>query len=168
MDPEFLDVLIFDVGGQRHGVPAAAVQELLPACAVLPIPDAAAGVEGVMNLRGTVVPVLSVRRRFGLPARDTALSDHFIVIRHRDALTALHVDQAVELARVAAAAIAEVTAEPTERAPGAPPPDENRPRVAKYGGGMVVLHQAHALVASGAAHEPAGFSAPDAGGERTP
>ncbi len=168
MDPEFVNVLIFDVGGQRHGVPAADVRELLPALTVTPLPDAAAGVEGVINLRGMIVPVLSVRHRFGLPARDVALSDHFIVIHHRDTLTALHVDQAVELARLDAAAIAEVNTEPSEHVTGAGELREKRPRVAKYCGGMVLLHPAHDLVASVAVRTLAGRSAPDAGGEESP
>ena len=139
MSPETLDVLIFDVEGQRHGVRAADVQELLPALAVMPLPGAAAGVEGVINLRGAIVPVLSVRRRFGLPAKSVALSDHFIVIRLRDRLTVLHVDHAVELARLNAAALAEVDVGDMK---------EKKPQVVKWGDCMVLLHQAQDLIAS--------------------
>ena len=142
MDAAFLDVLIFDVAGRRHGVPAADVQELLPALALVPLPDAAAGVEGVFNLRGVIVPVLSARHRFSAPARAVALSDHFIVIRHGGRLTALHVDQALEVARFDGAAISAVAA------------DGSPARVATVGDGLALLHSAGDLVA--AAADPGG------------
>jgi len=108
MNPEFLDILIFEVDGQLHGVAAADVQELLPALTIAPLPWAPAGVEGVINLRGAVVPVLDVRRRLGMPAKELALADHFIVVGRQNRLTTLHVDRALELARIDAGALAEV------------------------------------------------------------
>ena len=55
------EILIFVVGGQRHGLPVAQVQELLPAQAVLPVAGAAAPLEGLINLRGAILPVVDVR-----------------------------------------------------------------------------------------------------------
>lgn len=92
-----LQVLIFEVGGQRHGLPAADVQELLRAVRIVPLPGAPAIVEGLMNLRGRVVPVLDVRRRLRLPARPLDPSDHFIIARTGSRLVALHVDRALDL-----------------------------------------------------------------------
>jgi purine-binding chemotaxis protein CheW len=130
MNPEFLDILIFEVDGQRHGVAADDVQELLPALTIAPLPGAPAGVEGVINLRGAVVPVLDVRRRFGMPAKELGLADHFIVVRWQDRLTALHVDRALELARFDAGALAEIESA----------------RVAKWQDGLVPLHAVRDLV----------------------
>ena len=137
LNPEFLNVLIFEIEGQRHGVPAADVQELLPALAVMPVPGAPADVEGVINLRGVIVPVLNLRQRFGMAPRSVALSDHFIVLRLRDRLTALHVDHALEVARLDAGTFAEVETGHARNATA---------RVAKVGNGMVLLHQAGDLV----------------------
>jgi purine-binding chemotaxis protein CheW len=64
-----LQVLVFEVAGRRYGLPADDVQELLRAVSIVPLPRAPAVVEGVINLRGKVVPVLDVRGRFRLPAR---------------------------------------------------------------------------------------------------
>ncbi|MET0429974.1 MAG: chemotaxis protein CheW [Microvirga sp.] len=59
--------LVFRLGGQDYGLPAAAVEEVvrLPD-ALTPVPRAPAFVEGVMNLRGRIVPVIDQRRRFAL------------------------------------------------------------------------------------------------------
>jgi purine-binding chemotaxis protein CheW len=132
MNPEFLDILIFEVDGQRHGIAAADVQVLLPALTIAPLPGAPVGVEGVINLRGAVVPVLDVRRRFGMPAKELGLADHFIVVRWQDRLTALHVDRALELVRLNIGALAEV----------------ETARVAKWQDGLVPLHSVRDLLAS--------------------
>ncbi|MBI2805980.1 MAG: purine-binding chemotaxis protein CheW [Planctomycetes bacterium] len=141
MNPDFLDILVFSLDGQRHGVPVAEVQELLPALAIMPVPNAGfleRGFEGVINLRGGIVPVLSLRRRFGMPVKGVALTDHFIVLRLHDRLTAVHVDQALELARLDPAAIADVDTVDAREA-GA--------RVAKVGDGLILLHRAQDLLA---------------------
>lgn len=126
------EVLIFEVERQRHAVPAADVQELLPAMTIMPVPGLPAGMEGVINLRGTIVPVLDVRSRFGLPARPMALADHFIVIRNNGRALALHVDHAVHLAPLDSAAVTCVDS--------AGPGSVRAPRVAKIGDTMVLLH----------------------------
>src|SRR5436309_14010618 len=66
---ELQEVLIFEVGSQRYGLPAAGVRELVRAVTVTPLPRAPAIVEGVIDLRGTIVPVLDIRARFRLPAK---------------------------------------------------------------------------------------------------
>ena len=136
MAPEFLNVLIFEVDGQRHGVDAAKVQELLPALAVMSVPGATHDFEGVIDLRGTIVPVFDARRRFGAPTKDAALADHFIVVRHGDRLTALRVDRALELASLTADV---ETRDLCGRST----------RVAKSAAGMVLVHSVDDLAADG-------------------
>jgi chemotaxis signal transduction protein len=130
------EMLIFEASGQRHGLPAAQVQELLPALAVLPVPGARAPLEGIINLRGVVIPVLDMRRCLGPPAAAepgaTALSEHFIVVRAQGRLLALHVGRALELVRVKETAVASAGVSGDGRAL----------RVAKLETGMVLLHQA--------------------------
>lgn len=62
-----MNVLVFEVAGRRFAVPASDVQELVRAVAIVPLPGAPPIVEGVIDLRGTIVAVLDFRARFGLP-----------------------------------------------------------------------------------------------------
>ena len=140
MDQEFLEILIFEVAGQRHGLSALQVQELLPALSIMPVPGASSGVEGVINLRGAILPVLDVRKRFGLPSKSLALTDHFIIVQTEGRLIALHVDRALDLARVDTEALANVDTLGSHR--------DGRAQVVKVGTGMVLLHQVHDLVAT--------------------
>src|SRR5712691_9905367 len=73
------DILLFEVGGQRYGLPVADVRELLRAVTLTALPGAPSIVEGAVNVRGTVVPVLDIRQRFRLPAKPPAHTDHLIV-----------------------------------------------------------------------------------------
>jgi purine-binding chemotaxis protein CheW len=89
--------VLFEIGGQRFGLPAADVQELVRAAAIVPLPSAPAIVEGIVNLRGRVVPVLDIRARFRLPPKPLEPSDHFVIARVAGRLLALRVDRALEL-----------------------------------------------------------------------
>ena len=64
---------------QRYGLDLAAVEEVVRAVAVTPLPDAPDIVTGIVNVRGRVVPVVDIRRRFGLPVRTATLADQLIV-----------------------------------------------------------------------------------------
>ena len=61
-----LELLDFEVGGQHYGLPSSDIKEILPAVTLVPLPKAPAIVEGIVNVRGTAVPVLDIRARFGL------------------------------------------------------------------------------------------------------
>src|ERR1700687_6141499 len=92
------EVLVFEVGGQRYGLPTADVRELVRAVAITPLPNAPAVIEGVVNVRGRVPPVLDVRPRFRLPPKPLDPSDHFIVASAGPRGVILRVDGATHLA----------------------------------------------------------------------
>jgi purine-binding chemotaxis protein CheW len=60
--------LTFTLGDEEYAVDVLRVQEIKGYSAVTPIPNAPHFIRGVMNLRGTVVPVVGLRETFGLPA----------------------------------------------------------------------------------------------------
>src|SRR4029078_11095337 len=65
--------IIFRLGNQDYGIPIAAVSEIArPPEHVTRFPKAPAFIDGVMNLRGGVVPILDLRRRFDLIAMEHA------------------------------------------------------------------------------------------------
>jgi purine-binding chemotaxis protein CheW len=73
---------------------------LLRAVSIAPLPRSPAIVEGVINVRGTLVPVLDIRKRFGLPASEVAPSNHLILAEAGGRKVALRVDRAHELVTV--------------------------------------------------------------------
>jgi purine-binding chemotaxis protein CheW len=94
------EILLFELGGRHYGLPAGDVQELVRAVALTPLPKAPAVIEGLINLRGRIVPVLDVRARFRHPPSSVKPSDHLIIARAGDRLVALRVDRALDLVRL--------------------------------------------------------------------
>ena len=80
-------------------------RELVRAVAITPLPSAPAVIEGVVNVRGRILPVLGVRARFRLPARALDPSDHFIVASAGTRGVILRVDRATHLTMIDEAAI---------------------------------------------------------------
>lgn len=69
--------LTFSLGNEAYGIEILKVQEIKGYTAITVIPNTPRFVKGVMNLRGTVVPVVDLRMKFGMPSMEY---DKFTVI----------------------------------------------------------------------------------------
>lgn len=74
-------VLTFVLDGEEYGVDILRVQEIKGWDRVTPIPNTAECVRGVINLRGTVVPIIDLRLRFAKPAIEYSKTTVVIVLR---------------------------------------------------------------------------------------
>ncbi|MCA9512671.1 MAG: chemotaxis protein CheW [Myxococcota bacterium] len=97
--------LTFEIAGETYGVALSSVDEIIGFQRMTVVPDAAGAVVGVINLRGTVVPVVDVRRRFGMEAREVDERTCIIVVHVRDESIGLLVDTVSEVVDAPAAAI---------------------------------------------------------------
>lgn len=127
-----LEVVVFEVGGQRYALRSSDVRELVRAVTIVPLPKAPAIVEGIINVRGVVMPVLDLRTRFRFPAKPAAHTDHLIVAWAGPRLVALRVDRALDLARLEAGDVEDAKAV----VPGA----DYVAGVAKLPEGLVLIH----------------------------
>ena len=126
-----LDLVVFTLNGHAFALLARDVRELLRAVAISTLPRSPDILEGVINLRGRIVPVLDARQRFGLPAKALAPSDHFIVADTGDRLVALRADRTVDLLRVDLRDI---------EGAGIVPEVPYIAGIAKLGSGIVLIH----------------------------
>jgi purine-binding chemotaxis protein CheW len=76
-----MNALLFTIDGWRCALPLAQVVEVVPAVNVQALPDPPSMVEGVVNVRGEILPVLAVRARMGLAPRAVHASEYFILVR---------------------------------------------------------------------------------------
>jgi purine-binding chemotaxis protein CheW len=134
-----LQILVFDVGGRHYGLPVSEVRELLRAVTIVELPHAPSAVEGVINLRGAIVPVLDIRSRFGLPAKPLEYTDHFIVAQAGERLVALRADRALVLVHL--------SADDVEDARALVPGIEEVAQVARLRGDLVLIPDLRALLA---------------------
>jgi purine-binding chemotaxis protein CheW len=133
-----LEVLVFEIGGQQHAFPAAAIKELVPMVAFAPLPEHLTFIEGIINYRGAIVPLLDFRARLGLPTRPAVPSDHLIVAWAGERLAAVRVDRVMALVKLSANQV-----EAAERiATGL----DSAVWVAQLPDRLVLVHDLHALL----------------------
>ena len=75
------EVLVFVLGNEEYGVDILKVQEIRSYEKVTPLPAAPAFLKGVIDLRGTIVPVIDLRTKFALPGGSDA-SRSVVVVLH--------------------------------------------------------------------------------------
>ncbi|HEX2204319.1 MAG TPA: chemotaxis protein CheW [Longimicrobium sp.] len=97
--------ILFDLAGATYGVRSREVQQLEMIGDVTPVPNAPPFVDGVVSVRGQVVPVVSLRSRFGFPRVPFDLRSRLLVMRREGRTVAFAVDSAREFATIAADAI---------------------------------------------------------------
>jgi purine-binding chemotaxis protein CheW len=96
----------FRLAGQEYGVPIGAVQEIVRVPADLTrVPKVASFMEGVVNLRGMVLPVVDQRRRFGLSQADRNDRQRIMVLTLNGVRTGFIVDSVTEVLKISAKAI---------------------------------------------------------------
>jgi purine-binding chemotaxis protein CheW len=110
-------VVVFRLGAEEFGVPIDSVQEIVRVPEVLTqVPKAPAAVEGVINLRGSVLPVLDLRRRLGLPSLTRHDGQRIVVFLIQGIRTGFIVDAVAEVLRVPRSAIEPAPALSSEQA----------------------------------------------------
>ena len=101
-DDQLLQLVTFSTGDEEFGVDILKVQEIILPMAITKVPKAPEFVEGVINLRGKVIPVIDLRRRFGLKSKTQDKYTRIIVIEINQMIVGFVVDSISEVLRIPA------------------------------------------------------------------
>jgi len=115
-DDGMLELLVCTLGEHRVAVPVESIDEVVLLCRLEPVPGAPAGVAGLLNVRGTSVPVVDARQRMFQAAVRPQLSDLILVCRVEGRRAGVLVDGVLELVRVESGQVQPVDAD-TPHAP---------------------------------------------------
>jgi purine-binding chemotaxis protein CheW len=137
MDPAH-QLVVFTMDEQRYALQLAAVESVVRMVEVTLLPQAPQIVLGVINAQGRIIPVVDIRRRFRLPARDIRLSDHLLIARTARRTVALALDAVTGIVEGSAQAV--ITAE--EILPGL----EYVEGVIKLEDGLILIHDLDTLL----------------------
>jgi purine-binding chemotaxis protein CheW len=99
-------LVLFALDEQRFALALSSIERAVRVVDVTPLPKAPSTVLGIVNVRGDVVPVYDLRRRFGLAERDINLADQLIIARTSRQKVALLVDSVNGVLEVSEEAIA--------------------------------------------------------------
>ena len=92
-----LQIVVFELGAERYGVDIATVYEIIRHQPITAVPRAPAFVEGIINLRGRIVPVVDLRARLGLATSDVTKATRIVVAETAGTRVGLIVDGVSEV-----------------------------------------------------------------------
>ncbi len=106
--------LTFRLGREEYGIEILRVREIVAMMEITPVPLTALHIRGVVNLRGKIIPVVDMRRKFSLPesaaTRETCIITTMVEGKEGQVLTGLLVDGVSEVVQIAASDVEPVPA----------------------------------------------------------
>jgi purine-binding chemotaxis protein CheW len=95
-----LQIVGFRIGSEMYGVRIGAVREIVRVPEITAVPSAPDNIEGVINLRGKIIPVMDLRKRFGLTEITTDKKNRILVVELDNKLLGLIVNSASEVLKI--------------------------------------------------------------------
>jgi purine-binding chemotaxis protein CheW len=102
---EELQLVIFRLAKEEYGLPITKVQEINRLVPITKLPQTPSFMEGIINLRGRVIPVIDLRKRFQLAAAEQSEDNRIIIVEVNGQTVGVIVDAVTEVVRLAAASI---------------------------------------------------------------
>ncbi|ACX51412.1 CheW protein [Ammonifex degensii KC4] len=93
-------LVVFRLADQTYGVDVGSVVEIIRMESVTKVPRAPEFVEGVINLRGRIIPVIDLRHRFGLPRKEPDRSTRIVIVEMGGMTVGMIVDAVLEVLRI--------------------------------------------------------------------
>jgi len=100
-----LQMVGFKVDREFFGVPIEKVKEIVRVPEITHVPDAPEFVEGVINLRGKIVPVVDMRKRLGAKTNEPSRTSRVLILEMDTGVVGLIVDSASEILKISDEAI---------------------------------------------------------------
>jgi purine-binding chemotaxis protein CheW len=97
---ELLQLVSFVLGNEEFGVDILCVQEINRMLQITKVPNAPGYVDGVINLRGRVIPVIDLRQKLGLPRKEHDNNTRIIVVEVNNKTIGFIVDGVREVLRI--------------------------------------------------------------------
>lgn len=95
-----LQIVGFQIGNETYGVRIGAVREIVRVPGITSVPNSPDFVEGVINLRGKIIPVMDLRKRFGLAETQPDKKNRVLVVELENKLIGLIVSSASEVLKL--------------------------------------------------------------------
>jgi len=93
--------LIVELNGAYYGLPAIAVQEIFLIPEVMPVAEAITDVLGVVNVRGTILPIINLPQLLGIPSRLLQPTDSIVLMQWQNTRVGIVVQQVCEVQEIA-------------------------------------------------------------------
>lgn len=98
-------LVVFQLAGETYGIDISSVHEIIRMQTITQVPRTPEFVEGVINLRGKIVPVIDLHKRFGLPVGEETQNSRIMVVEVNGVTVGMIVDSVSEVLRLPVANI---------------------------------------------------------------
>lgn len=97
---EILQLVSFKIGEEEFGVEILKVQEINRMLSITKVPNAPSFVEGVVNLRGKVIPIIDLRSRLNMEKKESDSKTRIVVVEIDGKIVGFIVDEVSEVLRI--------------------------------------------------------------------
>ncbi len=97
---EILQLVSFKIGSEEFGVDILTVQEINRMLQITTVPNTNSFIEGVINLRGKVIPVVDLRSKFGVSKKEHDKNTRIVVVELSNKTVGFIVDEVSEVLRI--------------------------------------------------------------------
>ena len=105
---DYIRPVVFTLGGQEFGVDINLVQSIERQVDVVPVPNSMKYISGIVNLRGEVIPVMSLKKKFSMDDSADTKGNNTVIVNLPDMKIALEVDEVLEIGELNAEKIVDM------------------------------------------------------------
>lgn len=98
---DYKEYVIFRVAGESYGIDIDNVENIERHIEITRVPYTKSFIQGVINLRGNIIPVINVRKRFAIDDKEIDKDSRIMILNHNELIVGLLVDSSSEVLQIA-------------------------------------------------------------------
>jgi purine-binding chemotaxis protein CheW len=99
-DDRIVQLAAFRVGSEEYVIDIMRIKEIINPVKITPVPSGSSLIEGVINLRGVIIPIVDMRKRFMIPEEAWSQQPKYIIVVLTGRVVGIVVDEVLEVVRV--------------------------------------------------------------------
>jgi purine-binding chemotaxis protein CheW len=99
-DGRIVQLAAFRVGNEEYVIDIMRIKEIINPIKITPVPSETTLIDGVINLRGVIIPIVDIRKCFAIPEENRSLQPKYIIVVVAGKIVGIVVDEVLEVVRV--------------------------------------------------------------------
>lgn len=99
-DGRIVQLAAFRVGSEEYVIDIMRIKEIINPIKITPVPSETALIDGVINLRGVIIPIVDIRKCFAIPEDKRSKQPKYIIVVLEGKIVGIIVDEVLEVVRV--------------------------------------------------------------------
>lgn len=100
IEERIVQMASFRVGNEEYVIDIMRIKEIINPLKITPVPSSSDLIEGMINLRGVIIPIVDLRKRFRVPSESWAKQPKYIIVAVSGRIVGIVVDEVLEVVRI--------------------------------------------------------------------